>query len=297
MSNEFYTLIFVPNARAKFRKFQIPVRVAKWALGAASVAGLMLLAILVHYAWMTSEVFELRRLRAENASLLSRTKDYEANVGELKAKLAGLQKIVGKLGVMAGIEKLPDSAVGGMGGASTAEAIAPGLDPGLSLRKMDLSLSDLTRRSEKIESFYKDQSVMLASTPSIWPVRGYLSSHFGNRIDPFTGQRDFHPGLDISAPLGTKIHAPADGVVIFVGDKGGYGHCIMIDHGYGIVTRYAHLEGYNVKAGQRVHRGDVIGYLGQTGRANAPHLHYEVWVRDQAQDPIHYILDEYRSFG
>ena len=91
--------------------------------------------------------------------------------------------------------------------------------------------------------------------------------------------------------------APADGIVISCGAKGGYGNAIQIDHGYDIVTRYAHLDRFNVKAGQRVRRGELIGFVGNTGRSTAPHLHYEVWVRDQAQNPIHFILDEYRSFG
>jgi murein DD-endopeptidase MepM/ murein hydrolase activator NlpD len=85
--------------------------------------------------------------------------------------------------------------------------------------------------------------------------------------------------------------------VVSCGDKGGYGNAIVIDHKYGIVTRYAHLSGFNVKPGQRVKRGDVIGFVGNSGKSTAPHLHYEVWVNDQAQNPIHYILDEYRSFG
>jgi murein DD-endopeptidase MepM/ murein hydrolase activator NlpD len=128
-------------------------------------------------------------------------------------------------------------------------------------------------------------------------VRGYLSATFGNRRDPFTGQRDFHTGIDISTPLGSKIQSPADGVVVSTAEKGGYGLTIIIEHDFGIITRYGHLQAFNVRPGQRVRRGEVIGYVGNTGRSTAPHLHYEVWVRDQAQNPIHYILDEYRSFG
>jgi len=167
----------------------------------------------------------------------------------------------------------------------------------MSFQDMDKTVATLTERSTELEAFYRDQKVLLASTPSVWPVRGYLSAGFGNRNDPFTGQKDFHPGIDISTPLGTRVLAPADGVVISCGEKGGYGNAIIVDHGYDIVTRYAHLSRFNVKPGQRIHRGDVIGFVGNTGRSTAPHLHYEVWVRDQAQNPIHYILDEYRSFG
>jgi hypothetical protein len=98
-------------------------------------------------------------------------------------------------------------------------------------------------------------------------VRGYLASGFGNRLDPFTNQPDFHPGLDIATPVGARVQAPADGVVVSTGIKGSYGNAIVIDHGYGVVTRYGHLSGFNVRPGQRVRRGDVIGFVGQTGRA------------------------------
>jgi murein DD-endopeptidase MepM/ murein hydrolase activator NlpD len=164
------------------------------------------------------------------------------------------------------------------------------------LYSLSRSLNDLAERSTRIESFYADQATLLSRTPSIWPVRGYLSSGFGRRADPFTDRNEFHPGIDVSAPRGTEVAAPADGVVLAVGVRGAYGKAIIIDHGHEVITRYGHLEGYNVRPGQRVRRGDVIGFVGSTGRSNAPHLHYEVWARDRAQNPIHYILDEYRSF-
>jgi murein DD-endopeptidase MepM/ murein hydrolase activator NlpD len=297
MSNEFYTLIVVPHAKARFRRFQVSVKLLKWASGISITIGLLLVVSLVHYTRIAVEVHELRRLRAENRALLTKTVEYEQNAGKLQLKLEYLQRMVTKLGVMAGLEQtLPDATVGGVGGVPAAESKAPTIEPS-ALREMDRSLSDLTARSDKLARFYEDQSVLLSSTPSIWPVRGYLSASFGNRIDPFTGQRDFHAGIDISTPLGTRIHAPADGVVIAVGVKGAYGNAVTVDHGFGIVTQYGHMASFNVKRGQRLRRGDVIGFVGSTGRSTAPHLHYEVWVRDQAQNPIHYILDEYRSFG
>jgi len=297
MANEFYTLIIVPHAKARFRRLHVSVRLTKWLAGITTAVVLAIGGILVHYAWITAEVAELRRLRTENRALRVKTEEYEQSAGQLRIKIETLQNMVTKLGVMAGLEKtLPDTRVGGVGGAIGAESTAPAIDP-IVMHEMDRNVSALTARSARLEEFYQDQSVLLASTPSIWPVRGYLSAGFGNRIDPFTNQRDFHTGLDISAPVGTKVQAPADGVVVSAGQKGGYGNSIIIDHGFGIVTRYGHLSGFNVKPGQRVKRGDVIAFVGDTGRSTAPHLHYEVWVRDQAQNPIHYILDEYRSFG
>jgi len=297
MANDFYTLIIVPHAKARFRRLHVSVRLTKWLAAISTAAVLAISGILVHYAWITAEVAELRRLRTENRALRVKTEEYEQSAGQLRTKIDTLQNMVTKLGVMAGLEHtLPDTRVGGVGGATGSESVAPALDPA-ALHEMDRSVSALTARSARLEEFYQDQTVLLASTPSVWPVRGYLSAGFGNRLDPFTGQRDFHTGLDISAPVGTRVQAPADGVIVSAGQKGAYGNSIIIDHGFGVVTRYGHLSGFNVKPGQRVKRGEVIGFVGDTGRSTAPHLHYEVWVRDQAQNPIHYILDEYRSFG
>ena len=294
MANEFYTLIVVPHAKARFRKFQVPVRLTKWVLGASGSTAVVVLALLLYFSRMAAEVYQLR---AQNTVLTSKNEEYQQTSVKLQAKVANLQSIVTKLGVMAGLEQvLPDPKVGGVGGLSKTETLSPSAE-GENLKAIDANLEHLTEKSRKLEAFYQDQRVMLSSTPSVWPVHGYLSAGFGNRVDPFTGQYDFHPGLDISSPLGTKVEAPADGVVVSCGDKGGYGNAIVIDHKYGIVTRYAHLSGFNVKPGQRVKRGDVIGFVGNSGKSTAPHLHYEVWVNDQAQNPIHYILDEYRSFG
>lgn len=298
MANEFYTLIVVPHAKARFRKFQVSVRFTKWVGGIGATLALLLGAVLVHYTWINVEVGELRRLRSENAALSTKAMAYEENATKLQTKLLNLQNMVMKLGVMAGLEKtLPDPALGGVGGLTRLETIPPSVDAALSMKAMEKTTEELTARSSRLEEFYQDQKVLLASTPSVWPVRGYLASGFGNRLDPFTNQPDFHPGLDIATPMGAKVQAPADGVVVSTGLKGSYGNAIVIDHGYGVVTRYGHLSGFNVRPGQRVRRGDVIGFVGQTGRATAPHLHYEVWVRDQNQNPIQYILDESRSFG
>ncbi len=262
MANEFYTLIVVPHAKARFRKFQVSVRLTKWVTGAAATLALLLAGILTHYTWISVEVGELRRLRTENLALATKAQAYEQNAGKLQTKVLALQNMVMKLGVMAGLEKsLPDPQVGGVGGLSSIETTPPALDVNQSMRSLDQKVSDLTEKSSKLQVFFQDQKLLLASTPSIWPVRGYLSA------------------------------------VIFCGVRGGYGNAMVIDHGYGVVSRYAHLASFNVRPGQRIHRGDVIAFVGNTGRSTAPHLHYEVWVNDQAQNPIQYILDEYRSFG
>ena len=298
MANEFYTVIVVPHAKARFRKIQVPLKLARWVMGGATVSVLALAGALVHYTRIATEVYELRRLRAENQILTQKTREYEQNAGKLQAKVEQLHSIVSKLGIMAGLDHaLPDTHIGGEGGVASFETVPPGAAGPHSLLEMDLSVSALTDKSTRLEAFYRDQKLLLSSTPSIWPVRGYLSATFGKRLDPFTGRPDFHPGIDISTPIGTRVVAPADGIVLSTALSGGYGNAIIIDHGYGVVSRYGHLDSYNVRPGQKVHRGDVIGFVGSTGRSTGPHLHYEVWVREQAQNPIHFILDEYRTFG
>jgi murein DD-endopeptidase MepM/ murein hydrolase activator NlpD len=297
MANEFYTLIVVPHAKAKFRKFQVSVRLTKWVLGALVFLALALVGIVIHYTWINVQIAELKRLRGENLALAAKARAYEENAGRLQERVLTLQDMVTKLGLMAGVEEsLPEARLGGVGGLSRLETTAPSLDIAGSLQDMDQTVSALTEKSSRLQAFFEDQQVLLAATPSIWPVRGYLSASFGNRKDPFTGMPDFHPGIDISTPRGTPVVAPADGVVTFRGVRGAYGKAIVVDHGYGIVTRFAHLDGYDVRPGQRVHRGDVLGFVGNTGRSTAPHLHYEVWVNDQLRNPIKYILDEYRAF-
>lgn len=295
---DFFTVILVPNARAKFRKYQVPVRIARWVGKAAAAVAVALALAGAHYVSLLLEIRSLRQVQAESQDLLTKTRTIEADAQELRTKLAQLQGVVTKLGVMAGVDAPPADPAGGLGGAGGAEQLAVREASKLeSLEAMAARLDKLVEKSVTLSGVLENQRALLATTPSIWPVRGYLSAGFGNRVDPFTGLKDFHPGLDISAPLGTRILAPADGVVIFAGVKGGYGNAVTVSHGRGLVTHYGHMDVINVRAGQQVRRGSVIGFVGSTGRSTAPHLHYEVWLNGSNQNPLQYILDEYRSLG
>ena len=201
---------------------------------------------------------------------------------------------------MAGLgTELASEPGGGMGGfrdedpASTPSAYEEVKD---SLHQMAGDLAALEEKGQVLERFYEEHSLMLASTPSIWPVRGYLSSSYGERNDPFTGDREFHFGIDVSTPIGRPVVAPADGVALYASKRGSYGNVIVLDHKFGMMTRYAHLSRFNVRAGTRVKRGDVIGYVGNTGRSNGPHLHYEIWVSDRPTHPLNYVLEYNKTF-
>jgi murein DD-endopeptidase MepM/ murein hydrolase activator NlpD len=130
------------------------------------------------------------------------------------------------------------------------------------------------------------REALMNATPSIWPIHGWLSAGFGMRNDPFTGERDFHPGLDISADKGTPILATADGVVELAAPAGDYGNLVVVNHGYGLVTRYGHLSKFAVWAGKEVRRGELLGYVGATGRATGPHLHYEILANGKLMNPL-----------
>ncbi|MCP4148116.1 MAG: M23 family metallopeptidase, partial [bacterium] len=142
-----------------------------------------------------------------------------------------------------------------------------------------------------VEAHINEQKARLASTPALWPTRGYLTDSFGMRTHPFTGKRSFHNGLDIATQLGNKVIATADGYVLVREFSSFLGNVILIDHGFGFSTRYGHLASFNIKEGERVKRGQVIGYVGNSGRSTAPHLHYEIIYMGKNQNPMAYILE------
>jgi murein DD-endopeptidase MepM/ murein hydrolase activator NlpD len=151
-------------------------------------------------------------------------------------------------------------------------------------------LSDLLgvigSRLDSVRDRVERRHALAAATPSVWPVAGWLSSSYGRRTDPFTKGPDFHPGLDISADYGQPVLATGDATVNTAAPNGAYGNMVVLDHGYGIVTKYGHLSKFAVSGGQHVKRGDVIGYVGSTGRSTGAHLHYEIWMNGRLTDPM-----------
>ncbi len=162
------------------------------------------------------------------------------------------------------------------------------------LQQLDTLVRDIKQREIsffQLEGYLQSEKDRLARTPSVPPTQGHLSSHFGRRVDPFTGKYKMHSGTDFSNGPYTPIYAPADGVVVAAYYNAGYGQFLVLDHGYDIVTRYAHLSKFEVRVGQKVKRGTLIARMGNTGRSTATHLHYEVLVRDQPVDPEQFILE------
>jgi murein DD-endopeptidase MepM/ murein hydrolase activator NlpD len=287
-----HTIIVVPHARARFRQFQVSSRLI-WSV-AISVSLSLLLGVVFGVLWIQSvrKNREVSTLAAENLDLRGRTKALNAKLEGLEKLLAEFEERTRRLSIVAGLSGVHDPGTGGVGGLTTlpadnASQVEAVLDE---TSRRGLLLSGQLGQVEERLAFQADQ---LALTPTLAPSFGVLTAGFGQRSDPFTGQQEFHTGIDISSPTGGRVVSPASGTVVRVGWQNGYGRVVEISHGFGIRTVYAHLETSRVAEGQRVHRGDLVGLIGSTGRSTGPHLHYEVQVAGKPVNPLDYVLNAF----
>lgn len=288
-----YTCFVAHTAHARVRRFSLPYSLL-YLLGILCAVGLVTSIIAVyHYTAMIVKVADFEQLKAENQSIKIENQKYQLLSDHLAEKIAALEVASMKVSVLSGLEPAePGSGIGGIGGYVRSRRGSTSTSGSLSnLESYQKNLFELETRYRDIQMYYEDKAIRSAFTPNTWPVKGYLTGGFGYRADPFNKQdpREFHYGIDISARYGKKVVAPADGVVIFAGPRKGYGNSITIDHKFGTTTRYGHLSRIVVRAGQRVSRGDVIGYVGSTGRSTASHLHYEVRLHKRALNPMQFL--------
>ncbi|HUP41951.1 MAG TPA: peptidoglycan DD-metalloendopeptidase family protein [Thermoanaerobaculia bacterium] len=287
MAIRYHTVILVPHARAKLRKWRISNLQLALALG--GLALLTTTSALILFAFFTGGVdgAQVERLRRQNEELRQANAAFEQSVTDLQGKLGDYESRTRKLAIVAGL----DSFEGGEAGIGGEAAEAADLD------LLDYRANRLSGRLDRVEAKLEERLRWISSVPSVAPVRGILTSGFGGRRDPVNGRRSFHPAIDIAAPPGREVRAPADGLVTRAGRIGGLGNAVYLSHGFGIGTRFGHMARLTVKPGDRVEQGDVLGYVGSTGRATGYHLHYEVHVDGEAIDPLAYILDSPAATG
>lgn len=291
MDQRYSTIIFVPHARAKFRKLKVSHRFLFTLVSLVTSSLCLSTFFSVQYFTSLSQTHELTRLRKENKSLQSANEQFSKSVESLRTQLHKVEDKTRNLAIIAGISTLDENGQGGVGGLRPADL---GENPYRDdLDKMSFRSHRIEKDLSVLEQKFVAQSQLLSSTPSIAPVRGILTDGFGGRSDPFTGEIGTHNAVDISSAVGQAVRAPADGIVVKAEWANGYGNVIYISHGYGYSTRYGHLSSYAVQPGARVKRGDVIGYVGSTGRSTGPHLHYEVRVNNNPVNPLEYILNAY----
>jgi len=291
MDKRYSTIIFVPHARAKFRKLKVSHRLLFSIISLVTSSLCLSTFFSVQYFTSLSQTHELSKLRRENKELQTANEQFGKSVESLRNQLTTVEDRTRKLAIIAGITTLDESSQGGSGGLRNDELTAnPFRDD---VDKMSFRSHSLNKDLSALEQKFTAQARLLSSTPSIAPVRGILTDGFGGRSDPFTGEAGQHNAIDISSAVGAPIRSPADGIVVKAEWANGYGNVVYISHGYGYSTRYGHLSAFNVRAGQRVKRGDMIGQVGSTGRSTGPHLHYEVRVNNNPVNPLEYILNAF----
>ncbi|MBW2005499.1 MAG: M23 family metallopeptidase [Deltaproteobacteria bacterium] len=302
MASKKTTILFLPRGLHKVRKITI-------SRGAMFTLLFFIFIILLSVSWFTTDYIkiktkipELQYLKKENRVQKTQIIALTKKINHINQNMVKLQKFERKLRVMTNLEpsKQHDQllAVGG----SNASTLTSGYQPeevhkGL-IQQMHKSLEDLETKTaiasisqSQLNDFLKEQKSILACTPSIRPTDGWFSSGFGYRISPFTNQREFHKGIDIATRIGTPVIASADGLVVHARKEGNFGKMIAINHGYNLKTRYGHLSKFQIKKGQHVKRGQIIGEVGNTGRCTGPHLHYEVLLNGVPVNPLRFILN------
>jgi len=292
MDKRYSTIIFVPHARAKFRKLKVSHRLLFSVLSIVTSSLCLSTFFSVQYFTSLSQTHELTKLQRENRALQTANEQFSRSVESLRTQLHTVEDRTRKLAIIAGISALDETSQGGGVGG-----IRPS-DLGDNPYRDDLDkMTFRSRRLEKdlglLEQKFVAQSMLLSSTPSIAPVHGILTDGFGSRHDPFTGEPGVHNAVDISSAVGQAVRAPADGIVVKSEWANGYGNVIYISHGYGFSTRYGHLSNFAVQPGDHIKRGDIIGYVGSTGRSTGPHLHYEVRLNNNPVNPLEYILNAF----
>ena len=298
---EYFTIMFVPGPNSRVRTLHISKSVIKSTL--LSFLGVVILSFYLVYEYndVKDKVWELQTVREELMQQKAQVQNFALNLLDYKRQMFLLRDLDTKLrrAVSLGPRDKAQQVLGiggpdelglqnltALGEKKQAEA----------LKEMSEELTQLKGAASRQEAslqmlidYFEDKRSLFASTPSVWPVRGWVTSRFGTRTSPFSGILKFHEGLDIAAQTGTPVVSSADGVVVKASFGTGYGNMVEISHGYGIKTIYAHNSRLNVKAGQRVRRGDVIAYAGDSGSSTGPHLHYEVRLNGLPVNPAKYL--------
>jgi murein DD-endopeptidase MepM/ murein hydrolase activator NlpD len=314
VSNQHFTVLIVPDTQGPAKR----LRVEKRLVYGLCLIGLFVVAaigaVFVHYSYVVGEVFEARQLRDENSQLKGRMAELTGKLDVVQNRLDEVRRLDEKLRSMTaladaarGLAVGPLSPAVGAGGTGTDGfdpfAVELGEERGNSawvrdalynsrIEGLALEVSRQYSSLSELVDYFSGQEALLSATPSIWPTRGYPTSDFGVRDDPYTGEKTMHLGVDLAGKTGTPVVAPASGVVIFAGDRGAYGTMIAIEHGRGLVTHYGHLQRTLVKVGETVERGQHIGALGNTGRSTGPHLHYEIRVNGVPVNPRRFVLHD-----
>ena len=289
MRKRTYILFVSRDAEGELRKIPIPLHYLYVFIAGALIGMLSITGMAGSYARMLFKVTRFNELRTEKEALKTRYTQLEQVAKEKDIQVASLGSLASDVSALYGLKSEPilkENAV-----AAPDSDVEVSMDQLYALRRTAMSGvatigigMGMTARSASLADWLR-----MAETPNLWPVVGPITGAFGAREDPFNGEGAFHRGIDISTGFGSSVRAPADGVVTFAGEESGYGRLIQVEHAQGIATRYGHLSAFAVAEGQHVSRGQIIGYVGMSGRSTGPHLHYEVWVHNAPVNPYKFL--------
>jgi murein DD-endopeptidase MepM/ murein hydrolase activator NlpD len=289
LRKRFYILFVARDDDGQLRKIPIPVHYLYIFVVGAAVGFLSLTGIASSYVRMLLKVSSYNRLRTEKDDLTSRYTRLEQVAKERDVQVASLGSLASEVSSLYGLKSDP-ILVSGADDLVRNSEVSSSLDQLYALKNSAQTGATTTGLSLGLTRNVTTADWARAnSAPNLWPVEGQVTGSFGERIDPFNGEGAFHTGVDIAALVGQPVVAPADGTVEFADFLGGYGRAVILEHGHGINTRYGHLSAFAVAPGQHVHRGEVIGFVGLSGRSTGPHLHYEVRINDTPVNPYKYL--------
>jgi len=302
LDKEYFNILIFGHKSSKTRHLRIHKKTFKISLYLLGFCLLIATFFFCDYIQIKKKVFELDLLRREAQTQRSQIQFFSGRIEDLERQLSKLKDFDKKIRIIANLDKAEEIAASmGMGGPSPSdirEKLKGEKDESGLVRQMRSDIERLQAESlsreeslSEIEKLLQDKKEMLAHTPSVWPVLGWVTSGFGFRTNPFTGLSQMHEGLDISNRSGTVVIASGSGMISDTGTDLSHGKFVVISHGFGMTSRYNHLNKVLVKAGQKVKRGDKIGEVGLTGRTTGPHLHYEVRVNGIPVNPMRYVLN------
>ena len=302
MDKEYFNILVFGHKTSMTRHLRIHRKTFKIVLYLFAFVLLLTTFFFCDYIQVRKKAFELNRLRQEAQTQKSHIQFFSARIEDLEKQLSKLKDFDKKIRIIANLERAGETTpIMGMGGPSPSDIREKlkggnGEDGLVQQMRTDIERlqSEAVSREEslsELEKLLQNKKEMLAHTPSIWPVMGWVTSSFGFRTNPFTGLTQMHEGMDISNRVGSLVIAPASGIVSDTGNDYAHGKFVVISHGFGITTRYNHLSQVLVRAGQKVNRSDKIAEVGNTGQSTGPHLHYEVRVNGIPINPMRYMLN------
>ncbi|MGD0915625.1 MAG: peptidoglycan DD-metalloendopeptidase family protein [Thermodesulfobacteriota bacterium] len=302
MDKEYFNILVFGHKTSMTRHLRIHRKTFKIVLYLFAFVLLLTTFFFCDYIQVRKKAFELNRLRQEAQTQKSQIQFFSARIEDLEKQLSKLKDFDKKIRIIANLERAGETTpIMGMGGPSPSDIREKlkggnGEDGLVQQMRTDIERlqSEAVSREEslsELEKLLQNKKEMLAHTPSIWPVMGWVTSSFGFRTNPFTGLTQMHEGMDISNRVGSLVIAPASGIVSDTGNDYAHGKFVVISHGFGITTRYNHLSQVLVRAGQKVNRSDKIAEVGNTGQSTGPHLHYEVRVNGIPINPMRYMLN------